>query len=308
MMNSILLASVLVAATPQVPAHPLANVDPVGEETSPYPGRRARLSGGALAHVDPVDDEGGIHSGPRSRIPGGALANVTPVDGVADLDDDDAPEPVVVRRPVAARRVWVKETRCFTVVRGGRTQTTCKVVRSGWRDAPPPAAPARPARPATAEPDDDVEVPPPAPGAPEAPPARAPAAAAPAAGLSTLERAVVGLLNQARRGVGLPALAADAALARVARAHSQDMCSRRYFSHRSPEGKSPWDRLRKGGVKFRAAAENIASGQATAAAVHASWMRSAGHFANRMNRDYTRVGVGVVDCGGQLYWTEVFTR
>jgi len=287
MMNSLLLASVLVIAAPQASAHPLANVDPVDEETSPYPGRPA-------------------------RIPGGVLANVTPVDGMSDLDDDDAAAPAVVRCLVTRKQVWFKETRCLTERSGGRTRTTCKVVSSGWRDATSPAKPARPVRPAPApaapdaDVDVDVEVPPPAPGAPAEP--VAPAAPRVTTGMGAQERAVIGLLNQARLSVGLPAVTADSAAAKVARAHSQDMCSQRYFSHQSPEGKAPWDRLRKGGVKFRAAAENIAAGQATAAAVHASWMRSAGHFANRMNRDYTRIGVGVVDCNGTPYWTEVFTR
>ena len=50
---------------------------------------------------------------------------------------------------------------------------------------------------------------------------------------------------------------------RAAKAHAEDMASRRYFSHLSPEGKSPCDRS-------NLCSENIAAGQATAQAALSS--------------------------------------
>ena len=93
-----------------------------------------------------------------------------------------------------------------------------------------------------------------------------------------------------------------------ARAHSQDMCRRRYFSHISPEGRQPWDRLRSAGARFQAAAENIAMGYRTPEEVHRGWLDSPGHRANRLNPAYRRAGVGLHRCGDMIYWTELFMR
>jgi uncharacterized protein YkwD len=129
--------------------------------------------------------------------------------------------------------------------------------------------------------------------------------------MSEVELRVIQLLNQERRRRGLSALTADPAVSAVARAHSKDMCQRGYFSHQSPEGKQPWDRLRAGGVRgFKAAAENIAVGYSTAQGVHAGWLTSPGHRRNRLAPGYTRIGVGLYTCPGHAmpYWTEVFVR
>lgn len=126
--------------------------------------------------------------------------------------------------------------------------------------------------------------------------------------MTTLESAVLALLNAERARRGLGALTVDANAVQAARAHSRDMCQRGYFSHVSPESTQPWDRLRKAGARFTAAGENIAAGQESAASVHQSWMDSPSHRENRMNGRYTRAGVGVHDCGGRLFFTELFLR
>jgi uncharacterized protein YkwD len=128
-------------------------------------------------------------------------------------------------------------------------------------------------------------------------------------GIGALERQVVRLLNQERRHRGLAPLTLDPVAAKVARAHSQDMCQRRYFSHESLGGSQPWDRLRRGGARFKEAAENIAVGYSSAQAVHQGWLSSPGHRANRLNPTYRRIGVGLYMCRGTMaYWTELFMR
>ena len=147
----------------------------------------------------------------------------------------------------------------------------------------------------------------PPPSTPPAPPPTQP----PAGGAcgSADESAVFTLLNQQRATQGLSALACDLKASAVARAYSQDMCDRNYFSHYSPEGLAPWDRLRAGGVSFTGAGENIAMGYPTPAAVHAGWMASAGHRQNMLTPSWLRVGIGLVRChGGTPYWTEDFMR
>jgi len=92
----------------------------------------------------------------------------------------------------------------------------------------------------------------------------------------------------------------------VARGHSSDMCERDYFDHTSLDGRSPFDRMRDGGVRFSTAGENIAWGQRSAAEVHRSWMNSSGHRRNILGSGYGRIGVGLEECGGRMYWTQIF--
>jgi len=130
----------------------------------------------------------------------------------------------------------------------------------------------------------------------------------PTPSLADGETQVVRLLNQERERHGLLPLHVDAIATEVARAHSHDMCERRYFDHRSPEGDQAWDRLRVAGARFRAAGENIAVGHTSAREVHQDWLNSPGHRKNRLNPTYSRIGVGLHLCGRVPYWTEVFMR
>jgi uncharacterized protein YkwD len=130
--------------------------------------------------------------------------------------------------------------------------------------------------------------------------ARAAAPADPSA-----ETAVLTLVNEARTGAGCDPVTADPALAAVARAHSADMRDRDYFSHTSPEGLSPFDRAEQAGVDY-ARAENIAFGQADAAAVMEAWLESPGHRANILDCDLTTLGVGVAEGTGGPWWTQLF--
>jgi uncharacterized protein YkwD len=110
------------------------------------------------------------------------------------------------------------------------------------------------------------------------------------------------LVNAHRLEAGCQALRWDEGVARVAQAHSADMAARGFFGHQNPDGKSPFDRLRDGGIAYSAAAENIAYGTSDAERVLALWLGSPHHRANIENCGYTRQGVGMV--GGK--WTQVF--
>jgi uncharacterized protein YkwD len=128
----------------------------------------------------------------------------------------------------------------------------------------------------------------------------APTAVAPDGAVREYER----LANAHRASVGCAALRWDGATGAVAQKHASDMARRDYFSHTNPEGQSPFDRLRAAGVTYTAAAENIAFGYPTAAAVLQGWVDSPGHRANLENCRYTHHGVGL-DRGK---WVEVFIR
>ncbi len=85
------------------------------------------------------------------------------------------------------------------------------------------------------------------------------------------------------------------------------MAAKNYFSHTGLDGRSPFDRMRDAGYSYSSAAENIAAGQPTPAAVVNGWMNSEGHRANILNCKLTQIGVGVARGGSYgIYWTQVF--
>lgn len=113
---------------------------------------------------------------------------------------------------------------------------------------------------------------------------------------SDLETEMLGLVNDERKKVGLQPLKADPELTVVARHHSADMFARGYFSHYTPEGKDPFDRLRAAHVKFITAGENLAYGH-TLAICHRGLMNSPGHRANILRPQFGRLGIGILDGG-----------
>lgn len=130
----------------------------------------------------------------------------------------------------------------------------------------------------------------------------------PPACASPIEAEELALTNAARRAAGLGELRCDEGLARAARLHSQDMCNQNYFSHTSLDGRTFTQRISAQGVTWRTAAENIARGQRTAAAVHDAWMNSDGHRRNILNGAFGRIGIGYVECGGRPLWTQNFAN
>jgi uncharacterized protein YkwD len=111
-----------------------------------------------------------------------------------------------------------------------------------------------------------------------------------------LEAQMLELVNRERAAAGLPPLVFDQELLPVARAHSADMFARGYFSHNTPEGRDPFDRIRASGVPFRTAGENLALAP-TLPIAHNGLMNSPGHRANILRPEFGRVGIGIMDGG-----------
>ncbi|MGW1545770.1 CAP domain-containing protein [Streptomyces sp. NPDC002346] len=125
------------------------------------------------------------------------------------------------------------------------------------------------------------------------------------AGDTSAQAAVLALVNQERAKVGCSPVTASAPLTSLAQNFSDDMAARGFFDHTDPDGRTPWDRASKAGVKGLGG-ENIARGQADAQAVMDSWMKSEGHRANILNCDYKTLGVGVHFGSGGPWWTQDF--
>jgi uncharacterized protein YkwD len=111
-----------------------------------------------------------------------------------------------------------------------------------------------------------------------------------------LEARMLQLVNAERAAAGLKPLAPDPELTEVARRHSADMFGRGYFSHDTPEGRDPFERMRESGVRFLTAGENLALAP-TVQVAHTGLMNSPGHRANILHRDFGRVGIGIMDGG-----------
>ncbi|MEV7081296.1 CAP domain-containing protein [Streptomyces sp. NPDC093516] len=134
---------------------------------------------------------------------------------------------------------------------------------------------------------------------------RTPDASAALSGESAAAAQVLSLVNQERAKVGCSPVAANSALTDLAQSYSEDMAARGFFDHTDPDGRTPWDRAEKAGIS-NLGGENIARGQADAAAVMDAWMNSPGHRANILNCDFKTLGVGVELGSGGPWWTQNF--
>lgn len=125
------------------------------------------------------------------------------------------------------------------------------------------------------------------------------------AGMSSQEKQLAELINQERVSRGLKALVFDAELAKWARVKSQDMIDNNYFAHESPTYGKVSDMLKKGGVSFRYAGENLGK-TGTVTSAHNGFMNSSVHRATLLNSGYTHVGIGIKYKGSTMYVTEIF--
>ena len=176
----------------------------------------------------------------------------------------------------------------ISLVAGGVVALTFTVSRVATpAPTPPPPAPPTPTPP--------TPTPPPPTPPPPAPPASA----------TAYDDEILTLINDHRRSIGKPALAKNQVIWEQANGHSRNMASGKVpFSHDGFDARIAAIRaaLGSGG----SAAENVAMGYSSAAAVVNAWLGSAGHRAN-IEGNSTRTGVSAVkSTGGVWYYTQVF--
>jgi uncharacterized protein YkwD len=132
--------------------------------------------------------------------------------------------------------------------------------------------------------------------------------------LSDLEKKradVLRLVNAERSLIGVTTLKQNALLEQAAQEHAEDMAARNYFSHISPEGKTPLDRIKaKGyfsapctGCLFTSTyAENTGADQRTPEEIVDAWMHSDSHRKNILDPSFADTGIGFA----KGYWVETF--
>lgn len=124
-------------------------------------------------------------------------------------------------------------------------------------------------------------------------PAPTPPAPAPTPGLNADEARMFELVNQERVKNGLRPYQIDMELVKVARVKAKDMVDRNYFAHHSPTYGSPFEMMKKFGITYRTAGENLA-GASDVERAHVNLMNSPGHRANILHANFTKIGIGVV--------------
>ena len=124
--------------------------------------------------------------------------------------------------------------------------------------------------------------------------------------LAAYANEVLQLVNQERARAGLSSLTSESAITAAANVRAQE--SRQSFSHTRPNGTSFSTALREHGVSYRTSGENIAYGQRTPQEVVNAWMNSPGHRANILNPSFNKIGIGVYQHNGTIYWAQLFTN
>ncbi|MDX6555284.1 MAG: hypothetical protein QOD86_1479 [Miltoncostaeaceae bacterium] len=167
--------------------------------------------------------------------------------------------------------------------------------------------------------------------APAAPESKAPKGAESAAPAKVrvqpgLERALLREMNEARAEYGLPAFQGKSSLQHAARKHSAYLARLGHLDHDSAGGRPFWTRLVKAGYPRNSTmGENLAliggcgrpngyvqlrrqareeSNHRQAEQVVAMWLKSPGHRANLLSRDFRYAGTGVTTdgaCNATMY-------
>ncbi|PIT94600.1 hypothetical protein COT96_03040, partial [Candidatus Falkowbacteria bacterium CG10_big_fil_rev_8_21_14_0_10_38_22] len=86
--------------------------------------------------------------------------------------------------------------------------------------------------------------------------------------------AIIEFTNQERQLTGLSFLKENPVLDQAAYLKAQDILEKSYFSHKSPEGISPWYWFKKAGYDYKFAGENLAIGFLDSEEVINAWYDS----------------------------------
>ena len=108
---------------------------------------------------------------------------------------------------------------------------------------------------------------------------------------AVLAAVLVDQTNVKRAEDKLTTLSVSQKLVLAAQMKADDMAAKGYFSHNTPDGKTPWFWFEKAGYNYAAAGENLAVNFTDSKDVTEAWMRSPTHRANIMSGNYTETGI-----------------
>jgi len=121
--------------------------------------------------------------------------------------------------------------------------------------------------------------------------------------------AAASMITGYRANNGLPAVALDAELMRLAQAQAEIMAKRDKLDHGA--GKPFVQRLKASGYDAKTAAENIGAGYHTLAEAFSGWRDSSPHRANMLLAGATRMGIAAVYTPAskyKVYWSLILAE
>lgn len=112
-------------------------------------------------------------------------------------------------------------------------------------------------------------------------------------------------VNRERLAAGLEPYSLFSRLQSVADVRAEELAE--FYSHTRPNGSECFTALTEMGLGYTAAGENIATGQASAGSVVATWMASQDHRENILDPGFTHMGVGYEGAGRYgTSWVQMF--
>ncbi len=102
---------------------------------------------------------------------------------------------------------------------------------------------------------------------------------------------LVDLANSDRVQNGAGTLAINPRLVEAAQAKADDMATRGYFSHNTPDGREPWNFIKSAGYNYKYAGENLAIQFSDSIEVERAWISSELHRKNILDNRFTEIGI-----------------
>jgi hypothetical protein len=112
---------------------------------------------------------------------------------------------------------------------------------------------------------------------------------------SVFPNALVAFTNNVRTEKNISPLRENPVLVEAAQLKANDMASRGYFSHYTPEGLAPWTFISKAGYSYSHAGENLAVNFVDSKDVVDAWIASPTHYQNLIKGEYTEIGIATAE-------------
>lgn len=113
-------------------------------------------------------------------------------------------------------------------------------------------------------------------------------------------------VNQYRSEAGVAPLTMASDLNTAATIRAIEMAWSEKFSHTRPNGSSCFTVYDELGLGYNYMGENIAWNYSSTKSVSEGWKNSAGHYANMVSSDFTKIGFGMYTVEGDIYWVQLF--
>lgn len=106
---------------------------------------------------------------------------------------------------------------------------------------------------------------------------------------------LVDLANEDRVEQNVATLTINPVLVEAAQRKANDMATKGYFAHTSPEGLTPWYWFKDVNYNYIYAGENLAVNFTESVDVHKAWIASPTHKKNILDQRFTEVGIATAD-------------